>query len=89
MKKKLLAIVLAAAMAVTLTACGGNAAASQDQAGAAGTESAQAASTGSEDTEAGQQAAQGKILDNGRYEKLVVAIAADPQDLEGDDVTII
>lgn len=88
MKKKLLAIVLAAAMAVTLTACGGNAAAPQDQAGAAGTESAQAASTGSEDTEAGQQAAQGKILDNGRYEKLVVAIAADPQDLEGDDVNV-
>ena len=28
------------------------------------------------------------ILDNGRYEKLVVAIDTDPQDLEGDDVNL-
>lgn len=30
----------------------------------------------------------GTILENGRYEKLVVAIAEDPQDLEGDDVNV-
>lgn len=33
-------------------------------------------------------AASGVILDNGRYEKLVVAISEDPQDLEGDDVNV-
>lgn len=33
-------------------------------------------------------AASGTILDNGRYEKLVVAISEDPQDLEGDDVNV-
>lgn len=33
-------------------------------------------------------ASAGTILDNGRYEKLVVAIDTDPQDLEGDDVNV-
>lgn len=32
--------------------------------------------------------ASGTILDNGRYEKLVVAINEDPQDLEGDDINV-
>jgi len=33
-------------------------------------------------------AASHKILDNGRYEKLVMAIGEDPQDLEGDDTNV-
>ncbi len=36
----------------------------------------------------GTVASAGTILDNGRYEKLVVAIDQDPQDLEGDDVNL-
>ena len=33
-------------------------------------------------------ASAGTLLDNGRYDKLVVAIDSDPQDLEGDDVNV-
>ena len=33
-------------------------------------------------------ASAGTLLDNGRYDKLVVAIETDPQDLEGDDVNV-
>ena len=33
-------------------------------------------------------ASAGTLLDNGRYDKLVVAIDGDPQDLEGDDVNV-
>lgn len=33
-------------------------------------------------------ASAGEILDNGRYDKLVVAVDIDPQDLEGDDVNV-
>lgn len=32
--------------------------------------------------------ARSQMLDNGRYEKLVVAISEDPQDLEGDDINV-
>ncbi len=33
-------------------------------------------------------ASAGTILPNGRYDKLVVAVDVDPQDLEGDDVNV-
>lgn len=85
MKRKIMALLLAAGLTVSLIGCGsgsGNTASdSGTTAGDAGTENvAQESAAVSEES--------GKILDNGRYEKLVVAIDEDPQDLEGDDVNV-
>lgn len=77
MKKKLSkALALALSASMVLTACGG------------GTGSSAASVSEAAPATAEEAAASGKILDNGRYDKLVVAISEDPQDLEGDDVNV-
>ncbi|GAA0802775.1 ABC transporter substrate-binding protein [Clostridium sp. AF19-22AC] len=76
MKKKMLALLLAVSMTVTLAACG-----SVTNKGSDSKSSGTSAEVDSGD-------AKSHILENGRYDKLVVAISEDPQDLEGDDVNL-
>lgn len=83
--KKILALILALAMVLSMAACGGGSSdpgSSTENPGSNEAPEASGGNTGSEGSDGS------KILDNGRYEKLVVAIAEDPQDLEGDDVNV-
>jgi ABC-type transport system substrate-binding protein len=80
---KVLSVGLASAMLVSMAAC--SATTGGDSSSSTGSTTGGTEAAGSSGT---VTAGTGQILDNGRYDKIVVAVGADPQDLEPDGVNV-